>query len=334
MTPDDQTVALYETASAWFTERRAGHAWSGKKELELQAWLEADPRHRQAYDEIAQTWDAFDHVARPVLARDHATRPGPALAQGRRTGWTWFGNARHTIATAALAFSLLCAGGWYWHDNTVQFSQSIHTAQAGQREVTLPDGSALTLNQNTHLEVAFYPRRREVVLLQGEAFFEVATRHGDPFQVTSGDTRIHVVGTAFNVRTSASALYVKVREGTVKVERRARNGNQVEILNAGDGVEAEGRNDVLKRSSSEPEAAGSWRTGQLVFRNVSLYEVADELRGYLGEPIEVVGRQVRNHRLSGFASTANPQDFLQALPQLLPVSVQHVPGTGYRIGAR
>ena len=54
---------------------------------------------------------------------------------------------------------------------------------------------------------SYYPGRREVVLDQGEGFFEVAPDSGRPFTVDARQSRVTVVGTAFDVRTTPEDVY-------------------------------------------------------------------------------------------------------------------------------
>lgn len=340
MKPDQDTVALYQAASDWFTRRRAKEDWSDQVEAQWLAWMQADARHRNAYREIAQTWDAFDELARPSSPMTQAPAspmpPGKSARQGSRPfslgGWLT-GLARWPAVGMALTACMLAGiGGWFWHDNTAQFSQRIQTAAGARSDVLLPDGSVLAVNGNSRLEVLFYPRRRQVRLEQGEAFFSVASRQEQPFQVQAGKARIQVVGTAFNVRTGSLGVHVTVREGIVEVSRDD-DARRVERLRAGDAISLDAAGQYL-RTSVTPQDAGSWRNGRLVFRNLTLAEVADELQGYLGHPIELSARNIRSWRLSGFANSDNVASFLDALPQLLPVSVRHLPEGGYRISPR
>lgn len=338
---DADATELYETAAAWFTRRQAAQEWSAQAEAELHEWLQADLRHRQAYQEIAEIWGAFDHVARPVLALEARSGGQNDLARGaadrkaKPGGWSRSFGCRRGFAVLALSICMLAGvGAWYWHDNTLQFNEHIQTVHGELREVKLPDDTVLTVNRNSRLDVLFYPRRREVVLAQGEAFFDVAPRHGDTFVIKVGSTQVRVVGTAFNVRTDSSALYVKVREGAVEVSSRGGGQDHTETLSAGEAVKVDVYTGVQQRLPSAPDVAGSWRSGQLIFRNAMLSEVVSELQGYVDGPIELAGRDIRYRRLSGFASTRNPRDFLLALPQLLPVQVQQMREGGYRILGR
>lgn len=84
---------------------------------------------------------------------------------------------------------------------------------------TLEDGSVVYLAGNTSLKFPehFSSDRREVSL-QGNALFEVAGNRKRPFVIETEDTRIEVLGTAFNVKSNDSSPFeLSVQRGEVKV---------------------------------------------------------------------------------------------------------------------
>lgn len=336
---DPQTVATNEIASAWFTRRQNQQDWSRQTEQEFQAWLAADPEHEKAYQAIAQTWLDFDQIRRPALASDARRRARSETGSAGRSFRPAKPERRWALgkgmALAALSAVLIGGvGGWYWYDNTPQHSEFVRTAHQEQRELRLPDGSVLAVNQDSELQVRFYPRRREVELLHGEVFFDVARRGGDDFLVHAAHAEVKVIGTAFNVRVGRPDLYVKVQRGAVQVSSQIQGRTQSALLRAGEGLAVDGRNGQQQSLAIPEQSVGGWRTGSLVFHNALLSEVADELRPYLDQPLELVGAQVAKRRLSGYVSTQNPQAFLNALPQLLPLKVQRSEQGGYRISER
>ncbi len=92
-------------------------------------------------------------------------------------------------AAAIVAVMVLAAGLTYWfRDKTEEWV--VASAAHGQvREMLLPDGTKVWLNQSSVLK---YPRafegKERHVYLDGEAYFEVARNHEKPFTVKkSGD---------------------------------------------------------------------------------------------------------------------------------------------------
>lgn len=98
--------------------------------------------------------------------------------------------------------------------------QTLSTPKGGRYQITLPDGTEVWLNAATTLKypVRFDgPERR--VEVEGEAYFEVAHRNGQPFIVSSADQEIKVLGTHFNINTynDDGAVRTTLLEGSVQV---------------------------------------------------------------------------------------------------------------------
>ncbi|WP_454694527.1 FecR family protein [Achromobacter aegrifaciens] len=340
---------MHEAAAEWLV-RRQDASWSDADEQALHAWLAARPAHRQAYSRVARTWQDLSHAPRPALASDGQAAAGPTRtlprrssrnAPGRRAGrpgfWgTLLGQPMFSKAFAAACAVLVLGGGygWYRWDNTAGYVLSVSTAAGEVRQLDLPDGSHVALNFGSTLEVRYYPRRRELVLNQGEGFFDVAADTGRPFTVDARQSRITVVGTAFNVRNTADEVIVKVSHGRVRVQPDRDKARPELSLGAEQGVTVDARNATYQAVAAVPDGVGGWRNGRLVYRRTPLGEVAQEVAQYLGKPVALASPGLKSLPVSGFAATNAPAAFLEALPDLLPVQVKRTPGGGYLIQDR
>lgn len=249
---------------------------------------------------------------------------------------TWPGRWRAAFATAGVA--LCCAllvGGWHAWDNTARYTLQMATGPGERREVDLPDGSHVAVNFSSTLQVRYYPRRREVVLDSGEAFFEVAPDASRPFTVDSGRSRVKVVGTAFNVRAAPPRLVIKVLRGKVEV-RADRDGTDapVLLLGAASGVAIDPATGSHAAVPAPADTVGDWRTGQLRFRRTPLAEVAQELSRYLGKPVVLASEDLGGLPVSAFFSTASPEPFIELLPDLIAVRVRKQASGGWLIAKR
>jgi len=96
--------------------------------------------------------------------------------------------------------------------------QSLATRSGERRRVALPDGSVLSVNQNTAIH---YDALRHLTLKAGEIFVEVAPhlvdRASSLFTVATPHRAIRAVGTKFLVRASADGTGVAVTQGQVHV---------------------------------------------------------------------------------------------------------------------
>ncbi|MFY1952288.1 FecR family protein [Achromobacter xylosoxidans] len=347
-------LALHEAAAEWLV-RRQDATWSAAEQRELDAWLAAHPTHRQAFARVSRTWQDLARTPRPALASDGlpaaaTPRPAPAArpapergrdggrASGRRPGF-WLalpGLAAFPKALAAVCAVLVIGGGygWYRWDNTPGYVLDVSTAAGEIRQLDLPDGSRIALNFGSTLQVRYYPRRREVVLNQGEGFFDVAPDTGRPFTVDARQSRVTVVGTAFNVRTTPQAIIVKVLHGRVRVQPDRDHGGQALSLGAEQGVSVDASAATYQTVAVAADSVGGWRNGRLVFRRTPLGEVAQEVAQYLGKPVALASPDLKTLPVSGFAATNAPAAFLEALPDLLPVRVTRAADGGYLILAR
>lgn len=146
--------------------------------------------------------------------------------------------------------------------------------------ITLPDGTRVILNAESKLE---FPSRftgdyREVTLLEGEAYFDVAHNASYPFHAKVKGQEIAVTGTKFNVRAYSDELEVKstLFEGGVKIKA---SKNKVEFkLEPGYQLVADSVNDNFKLiKSADLEKAGAWRKDIFLFKEASIEEIMREL---------------------------------------------------------
>ncbi len=328
--------ALHEAAAAWLV-RRQDAAWQPKDEAALQHWLAESEAHRQAFADVARTWDDLGQLPRPVLASDARAVITPAVPAIQRRGRA----VRHARSwrlprvAAAAAVAMLALGylgyGWYAAPSYVQ---DVATGAGEIRDLQLPDGSRISLNARSTLAVHFYRSRREVVLSQGEAFFEVAPAADRPFTVDAQRSRVTVVGTAFNVRNGPGEVVVKVLHGHVRVQPDRAEGTAPVSLQAEQGLAVTTLTAAYRPIAASADSIGGWRNGRLVFRRTPLDEVAQEVGQYLGHPVTLGQPGLKFLPVSGYAATDAPATFLEALPDLLPVQVTRNAQGGYRIDER
>ena len=171
-------------------------------------------------------------------------------------------------------------------------------ADAGDKQVTLPDNSTITLKQGAILAYhkSFNEEDRNITL-QGEAFFDVARNEQMPFIINAGDVCVQVLGTSFYVKCGKAA-YVAVVTGKVQVTAIKNTTNKL-ILTPGETGQLE--NGKLMEDATDIYALMYWKTGNLNFADVPLAEVAARLDKIFAESVRLsemmpaeAGRQVVN----------------------------------------
>lgn len=303
-------VEVDEQAADWFA-RRAGERFSAADEARFQRWLKASPAHAQAYADLELLWDDMDQIQSP-----RAEPPPRAAVVPLRKHWP------HRLLSVAASVLLLVGLVSFalLYKERPQLEMVAQAEQGQLREIALVDGSRITLNMGSRIEVRYFKNRREVTLLEGEGFFSVAPDATRPFLIEAGLGQVRVVGTRFNVRLGKDMLDVAVEQGTVSVDAGAAGMPQV-LLSAGEVVKTDYLHDEQEVSLVAPHEVASWRSGQLIFHDRPLAQLLQELSRYMGKPVELTAANLARHKLSGSLDIHEPQAFLASLPLLLPVRV-------------
>jgi transmembrane sensor len=143
------------------------------------------------------------------------------------------------------------------------------------RRVDLADGSTITLGGRSSLHIRMSHDRREVRLLDGDAYFEVAPDADRPFTVSSGGPTATAVGTAFEVNHGRRVLQVAVTEGHV---RAAGSGAPV-MLAPGERASLK-PGGALAVDTFDLRTVGRWRDHRAAFRDAPLGQVVETLDRY------------------------------------------------------
>ncbi|WP_210513696.1 FecR family protein [Hymenobacter terricola] len=284
--------------------------------------------------EAAKLW----HSMHPPVA----PRAQPALRVGRR--------ARRWASAAGAAVVLGCAGLGLWQraaaPTTAAAWTSYATHSGEHRQVTLPDGSRVTLNANSVLKLAtaWQPGQAREVWLTGEAFFNV--QHTAPaqlkavtaapanvkFTVHAGPLDVAVLGTQFDVLNRPGRTNVILKSGQVQLRHQLAGRTEELLMKPGELVEyrpAEAQAPLAKRPVNA-ELYAAWTTGHLDFDNTPVSEIITLLEDTYGLRISVRDPALRQQKLTGSVPNHDVDALLNAFGKSLDVSV-HREGNRVRL---
>lgn len=146
-------------------------------------------------------------------------------------------------------------------------------------DVTLVDGTRVWVNAASRLRFFTTNHSSErIVMLEGEAYFEVAHDASRPFVVVSGGQRIRVLGTHFNIKAydAAQAVYTTLVEGSVEVT--SDSGEQSVRLSPGEqAVYRRQSDEPIEVTQVDPSQALAWRSGTFIFSHATISEILEEL---------------------------------------------------------
>lgn len=314
-----QHDTIFERAIAWhLASERDDMDWDG-----FTAWLEADPRHAAAYDEIALSDaaladhadvldEAFADADRvPAAANDDAPLPSKA---GLRRWVPWAGGAL-AASLVALAVTPQLGGP----------EAQTYTTTGGSQLVALEDGSQIELAPHSKLTVD--GPQQEKLALEGGAWFDIRHDPSRPMTITAGSIAISDIGTSFDIQASGDQVRVEVADGEVSVSGQALA--QPVRLVAGRGFHYDGKAGTAQTRSVGQGDFGEWREGRLSYDNAPLALVAADLARYAGVEIKLAqGLDAR--RFSGTLALGDGKAAVQDLAQLMGLALV-ADGVGYRL---
>lgn len=132
------------------------------------------------------------------------------------------------------------------------------TAMGETREVSLPDGSIIVLNEGSSLQLerSFVKGTGRMVVLQGEAFFDIQSNPDDPFIIQTNETKVEVLGTEFFLRAypKEDSTVLKVEEGLVRFADK----NAELLVEANQQGACYHRSEILKKQEVEELTRPDW----------------------------------------------------------------------------
>jgi transmembrane sensor len=298
------THAIDDIAVDWFTRVGAGDMTAGET-AELEAWLDADPAHRAAFDAVGFTWQGIEPLR---------SDPRIAAMQRARPSRRWVPQA----IAATLAVAVMGAAGWQFWPHATLTNQQFRTGVGEKATITLADGSVMTLSTDTLVRTQKDGEKRLVYLDRGQAFFKVAHDKAHPFEVHAAGRTVTAVGTAFEVRVD-HGFKVTLVEGKVRVDAplvKPKPGSagapevQEVVMVAGAQLVAAG--DTWSVHPADVARAVAWTRGQLVFVDEPLANVAEEMNRYSDRKIyvdETAGRK----KISGTFKPGDVGTFVSAV---------------------
>lgn len=309
--------AIDEQAAAYIAARAAGR-WDEADQAALEAWLAADTRHQGAFFRAEAAWAMLDRASvmgAGVAADTLHTSPFRALAHRPRTltRRQWLAGGGLIAASVAGAALILPA----------LTHQRLQTEVGELRKVPLKDQSIASVNTDTTLDVALGAKRRDIRLIRGEAWFQVAKDKTRPFVVEADTVRARAVGTAFGVRRYPDGAEVMVSEGVVEVwntqapdtPTRLEAGGRVFVPYAPQPIRAEYAPETVDRRLA-------WREGQIALDNDSLTHAAAEFNRYNSRKIVIADPALGDEKLVGWFRADQPDTFARSVHLALDVPVR------------
>ena len=299
-------TALEDEAIEWVVRLTSGKA-SVADRAGFERWRAQSAAHEAAAQAARQLWVGVGQT----LVEPRASAAPPSRVRRMLAD-------RPRVRNLALAASLLL--GFFLFFQLFHNWRHDYVASTGEQgRYLLADGTSVTLNSSSALDVRFTRLERRVVLDRGEAFFDVTHNPNLPFIVQAASGEVRVIGTAFSVRRESDDVLVTVERGRVEVLA----GGRTSVLLKDQRVRF--RDGMLDEVEiADPYSQLAWRRGRLIIEDQPLTEVVRELNRYYPGVIVVTSHAVGVRRLNAVVDLKHIDQWLAALKESQPIDIRYI----------
>ncbi|MBJ7439330.1 MAG: FecR domain-containing protein [Sphingopyxis sp.] len=318
-----------EAAALWCVELSEGELseaeWAG-----FEAWL-AKPGHSDLFQDATAVWQASGAVGDWPQVVALRTK---ALTQFRKTNQRrWLSTSpqwRPWLAATAAALLLTITAGLFWYAN----GRSAYETGIGERQVAvLDDGSRVSLDAVTVVNVRMKDEARQVELVGGRAKFDVAKDPLRPFTVAAGDKLVVAVGTSFSVELIDGEVRVVLYEGQVEIRDRSDTAalagpapRRVLMRPGSEFVDAVGSAKPAQIVRPDLTQSLSWEQGLINFDGEPLASAVERMNRYSTKQIRIADVAISNIPVDGMFKAGEVDAFVEGVTTLHPVRQRNFNG--------
>lgn len=235
------------------------------------------------------------------------------------------------FAAAVVPLFILCLttmSSLYRWGEPVQY-RTVEVPTGERMTLMLADGTSVTLNSETTLAYpeVFGRRHREVKLVRGEAFFDVAKDERAPFTVTSEDVTVSVLGTQFDINTYGhnSSTIVYLKEGSVRLTEHVSGESHQYLLQPGDLFNASRSTGYCSIGHDVPSSKiEGWMHNRYQFVDAPLADVIKFLERHYGMSFRVEDTELYRYTYTMSFYNESIDDIMAAMRLITPINFTRV----------
>lgn len=313
---------LRREASTWLARLEGGS--SPEIEKAFRRWYEANPAHAAAFERVRRSYASAGLLRHSELARERSFAPETPPASLPQPRWA---------LAAAIAVALLVPGAILVTQGGLSPAGTrnallLASAVGEIRQVVLADGSKVTLDTATKVEVQLGRSERRAIVREGRARFEVAS-DPRPFIVEAAATRVTSGPAVLDVERVGDHARVEVLSGsaTATLDSDRQQGSSVNI-GAGQGYSSNQEPGTYALTSD----GSAWTRGMLQFDGTPLAEAVALANRYSQQKI-VLRPGIEQLRVTGAFKADDAAGLAKSLAQAFNLNLERTP-IGFTLSSR
>jgi transmembrane sensor len=301
-------------AAGWLARLQSGR--DPDVERKFHRWRDRDPRNAEAFERVSRSYRQAGLLRESPMA----SSPGhhPSIRKAEWSPSRALAAAAAILVLAPIGVLLLRSVG-----QPVAGTDAVMlTTGVGEiRQVALADGSKVTLDTSTKVELRLGRSQRTARVRYGRARFQIAEA-GAPFVVETDKASVTAARGVIDVEQGASHDRVQVIAGAADVrESGSGKGSMVAALGAGERVTVSNGGAEQKRVAMP---GPDWTRGMLQFDGTPLVEAVALANRYSERHIVLLGGLERL-RVTGAFRAGDTEGLARALAAAFRLSLLHRP---------
>lgn len=275
---------------------------SYEEEVEIRQWMEHSPENAR---ELLKERRIFDSI---LLLDESQVQPNSSKKQNH------ISHLRTQVLKVASIIILTLGINILYHyiseKSVIVPMQSIYVPSGQRVNITLSDGTNVWLNARTKINYpAVFDKSVRHVIIDGEAYFDVAKDKKRPFIVETDKCNMEVLGTKFNVEgySDKDDFEIVLMEGSVKVASKQGIGDTLVLTP--DNKASLQKDGKLKVTPVDDYNPYRWKEGLICFKTESFLSIMNDLEKYFGINIVVENKSVLKYNFTGKFRQADGIDY-------------------------
>ena len=231
------------------------------------------------------------------------------------------------IAAAILLPVFIVLSGYLYYENRQIAAEEmiVSTARGERASVTLPDGTAVSLNSESRL--AYFPKsynkKERKISFDGEGYFQVGKNREVPFIIDAQGLQVKVLGTTFNllVRKDHKTAELALEEGSVWLGA-TQSHKSVTLCPKQKAILDQSTGNILIIAEEDIKEISAWRYGNMVFRNTGFSEVIHTIEQSYNVQIRITCKNCPTDSFTGTLPLTNLNEVLEVIEKSYHLKAQ------------
>ncbi len=312
--------ALKGEARSWLRRLMSGAATEADIAA-LKKWRSESPLHAKAFAEMALLWNVLGDATAAAIAANPALVRSEAVGVPARFSRRALIGGGAALAASFSAWAIVRPPFGLWPSFS-ELEADYRTRTGESRRIEVARTVAVEMNTQTSIDLrSSLGQSDSIELLTGEVTIAKQADPARPFAVLAGNGRVETRAGSFDIRRDGGSVCVTCLGGEVFVQHPSGKASLRERQQVA--YDGRGFGQVV---GIDVDIVTAWQRGLLIFRDVPLARVIDEVNRYRPGKIILIDVQLGRRKVVADFRLDNLDDVVEFVTRVMNVPARSLPG--------